>query len=192
MFLERAPIPLAMVGLLTALPDTALWRRLDSEGRLRTESDSENFGRPNFATVMDEETLLSGYAKLLAHLYSPRAYLRRCRAFLDLAPAPRRPPRLRPGSFRILATTVWRLGVKSPRRRLFWSLVGMALRRSLRHLPWAVEKAIQGEHFLKYTVDDVLPRLRQALEDVRAERAAVSTMVVPITESSCSTSTAAV
>jgi hypothetical protein len=70
-----------------------------------------------------------------------------------------------------LARTVWRLGIQSPRRRLFWSLVGMALRRSLRHLPWAVEKAIQGEHFLRYTVEDVLPRLRQALEDVCAERA---------------------
>jgi len=170
-FLESAPIPLAMVGLLTALPDTALWRRLDGEGRLRADGDGENFGRPNFATVIDEETLLAGYAALLAHLYSPGAYLRRCRAFLDLAPVPRRPPRLRPGSFRILARTVWRLGIQSPRRRLFWSLVGMALRRSLRHLPWAVEKAIQGEHFLRYTVEDVLPRLRQALEDVCAERA---------------------
>ena len=171
-FLESAPIPLAMVGLLTALPDTALWRRLEGEGRLRAGGDGENFGRPNFMTVMDEETLLSGYAALLAHLYSPAAYLRRCRAFLDLAPLPRRPPRLRPGSFRIFAETIWRLGIKSPRRRLFWSLVGMALRRSLRHVPWAVEKAIQGEHFLRYTAEDVLPRLRQALADVRSEHLA--------------------
>jgi radical SAM superfamily enzyme YgiQ (UPF0313 family) len=171
-FLEGAPIPLAMVGLLTALPDTALWRRLEGEGRLRADGDGENFGRPNFATAMDEEALIAGYAALLTHLYSPGAYLDRCRAFLDLAPSPRRPPRLRPGSFRIFARTVWRLGVKSPRRRLFWSLVGMALRRSIRHLPWAVEKAIQGEHFLRYTAEDVLPRLRRAIEDVRAERRA--------------------
>jgi hypothetical protein len=46
----------------------------------------------------------------------------------------------------------------------------MALRRSLRHVPWSIEKAIQGEHFLRYTVDDVLPRLSRALADVRAER----------------------
>ena len=170
-FLQDAPIPLAMVGLLTALPDTALWRRLAEEGRLRERGTSETFGRPNFSTVMDEETLLEGYATLLADLYSQDAYLRRCRRYLERAPTPRRRPRLRPGSFRILARTIWRLGVKSPRRRLFWSLVAQALRCSPRHVPWAVEKAIQGEHFLRYTAEDVLPRLRQALDEVRADRA---------------------
>jgi radical SAM superfamily enzyme YgiQ (UPF0313 family) len=170
-FLEDAPIPMAMVGLLTALPDTALWRRLDTEGRLRADGDGENFGRPNFATSMNEETLLEGYAALLGRLYSLDGYLRRCQAYLDLAPPPRRSARWSAESVRILGRTLWRLGIKSPRRRLFWSLVGMALRRSVRHLPWAVEKAIQGEHFLRYTVEDVLPRLARALDDVRAESA---------------------
>jgi hypothetical protein len=31
-FLARQPIPLAMVGILTALSGTALWRRLEPEG----------------------------------------------------------------------------------------------------------------------------------------------------------------
>src|SRR5262249_10806527 len=38
-FLADAPIPLAMVGILTALPGTQLWRRLEGEGRLRDHSD---------------------------------------------------------------------------------------------------------------------------------------------------------
>jgi radical SAM superfamily enzyme YgiQ (UPF0313 family) len=168
-FLQDAPIPLAMVGLLTALPDTALWRRLTKEGRLRTDSNSENFGRPNFRPMMNEETLLAGYMTLLRQLYSLDGYLGRCRAFLERAPLPHLPAGLRPGSLRILARTIWRLGVKSPRRRLFWSLVGTALRRSFRLLPWAVEKAIQGEHFLRYTTEDVMPRLQRAIADVRAE-----------------------
>ena len=33
-FIRESGIPLAMVGLLTALPDTQLWRRLEKEGRL--------------------------------------------------------------------------------------------------------------------------------------------------------------
>jgi len=175
-FLQDAPIPLAMVGLLTALPDTALWRRLAGEGRLRQDGHGENFDRPNFATVMDEQALLEGYAALLRDLYSIDSYLGRCRAFLDRARLPPRRPRLRPGSFRIFGTIVWRLGVMSPRRRLFWSLVRMALGRSLRHLPWAVEKAVQGEHFLRYTTDDVLPRLQRAIDDVRSERAVAASV----------------
>ena len=43
-----APLPLAMTGLLTALPGTALWRRLEREGRLRDHSDGDAFARPNF------------------------------------------------------------------------------------------------------------------------------------------------
>ena len=41
-FIRESAIPLAMVGLLTALPDTQLWRRLKREGRLIAESSGEN------------------------------------------------------------------------------------------------------------------------------------------------------
>ena len=41
-FIRESAIPLAMVGLLTALPDTQLWRRLKKEGRLLTESAGNN------------------------------------------------------------------------------------------------------------------------------------------------------
>src|SRR5215470_13967650 len=50
----------AMVGILTALPDTQLWRRLKKEGRLREHSDGDAFARTNFDTVLEEETLLRG------------------------------------------------------------------------------------------------------------------------------------
>jgi hypothetical protein len=33
-FIRKSAIPLAMVGLLNALPDTQLWKRLQREGRL--------------------------------------------------------------------------------------------------------------------------------------------------------------
>jgi radical SAM superfamily enzyme YgiQ (UPF0313 family) len=170
-FLEAAPIPMAMIGLLTALPGTALWRRLDAEGRLRDKTtDGETFGRPNFATVLDEETLVSGYAALLSELYSVEGYLRRCRAYLELAPAPRASARVRRGGVRILLRALWQLGMRSPRRRLFWSLLAAAARRSPAKIPWAIQKAIQGEHLVRYTTDDVLPRLRRAGEELRRER----------------------
>ena len=41
-FISNSGIPLAMVGLLTALPDTQLWRRLEREGRLIEESSGNN------------------------------------------------------------------------------------------------------------------------------------------------------
>src|SRR5262249_13610785 len=41
-FIRESAIPLAMVGLLHALPDTQLWRRLAREGRLLAESSGNN------------------------------------------------------------------------------------------------------------------------------------------------------
>jgi radical SAM superfamily enzyme YgiQ (UPF0313 family) len=169
-FLEAAPIPLAMVGILTALPDTALWRRLESEGRLREHSDGNAFGRTNFATVMDEETLLRGYAGLLAELYSEAGYFKRCMAYLERAPEPAASRPVRSGGAMLLLRAIWHLGVVSPRRSLFWKLVGRAARVSMRRVPWAIEKAVEGEHFLRYTSEDVLPRLEAAIEEVRKER----------------------
>ena len=58
-----------MIGVLTALPGTQLTRRLEKEGRLRIVTTGDQFDRPNFQTTMDERTLLSGYAGLLADLY---------------------------------------------------------------------------------------------------------------------------
>src|SRR5256714_220807 len=41
-FIRESAIPLAMVGILAALPDTQLWRRLEKEGRLLGESSGNN------------------------------------------------------------------------------------------------------------------------------------------------------
>lgn len=55
-FIRESAIPLAMVGLLTALPDTQLWRRLEREGRLLRESTGNNTdGSLNFIPRMKSE-----------------------------------------------------------------------------------------------------------------------------------------
>ena len=79
-FISGLPIARAMVNLLTALPGTQLWRRLEREGRLRGAPSGDSFERPNFVPALDERTLLAGYRRLLAALYSPDAYLPPLRA----------------------------------------------------------------------------------------------------------------
>src|SRR3954469_2033057 len=77
-FIDSLPIAAAMVGILTALPRTQLWRRLEREGRLRRDCNGDQFGRPNFETTLDEAVLLDGYRSLMAAVYDPRAYYARC------------------------------------------------------------------------------------------------------------------
>src|SRR2546429_8301416 len=58
-FIRESAIPLAMVGLLTALPDTQLWRRLEKEGRLLGEGSGNNtIDSLNFVPKMDPALLI--------------------------------------------------------------------------------------------------------------------------------------
>ena len=67
-FISGLPIARAMLNLLTALPGTQLWRRLEREGRLRGAPSGDSFERTNFVPAMDERALLAGYRRLLAAL----------------------------------------------------------------------------------------------------------------------------
>jgi radical SAM superfamily enzyme YgiQ (UPF0313 family) len=166
---SRLPIPRAMVGLLTALPGTQLWRRLEQEGRLHGRPGGDQFDRPNFETRLDAVELLEGYRDLLAALFSEEAFFDRCARYLRLSPARR--AALRPGAARAFARALWELGVRGPRRRHFWRLLGIALARGPAAVPRAVTMAILGEHFVGYTAEEVLPRLELRIAEERAVRA---------------------
>jgi hypothetical protein len=159
-----------MVGMLTALPGTALWRRLEREGRLRAEASGDQFDRPNFVPEMGDVALVAGYRRLLAALYSDEAYFRRCALHLELAPARAAPARS--GGFAALGRAVWRIGLLGRRRRFFWRLLAQALRAGgLRAVPKAVTLAILGEHLVRYTQEEVLPRLDRLLDANRGDEA---------------------
>ncbi len=165
-FINGLPIPRAMVGLLSALPGTALWRRLEREGRLRRDPSGDQFERPNFAPAMDERKLVAGYRRLLASLYTSDAYYRRCEMFLDQAPM--LPGAVSPGGLAALARAVWGIGLRGPRRRHFWRLLWRGLRRGAAAFPKAVALTIVGEHLVRYTNETVLPRLDRTLVEMDA------------------------
>ncbi|MHC4815303.1 MAG: B12-binding domain-containing radical SAM protein [Planctomycetota bacterium] len=168
-FLGHQPIPLAMVGILTALPGTALWRRLRAEGRLRQRSNGDPFSRPNFSPIMDERALLRGYAELMEWLYSPKEYYSRCEAYLDRAGSVSATRASTLGDINALLRTIWYVGVRSPRRRLFWRLMAKALLRGRSQIRQAVVHAVQGEHLISYTREHVVPRMERALAEVQTE-----------------------
>ena len=86
-FIQENGIPQAMVGLLTALPGTQLYRRLASEGRLLHAADGNNThcNAINFTPRMDLAQLKRGYNRILATIYDRRLknYFSRCNRMLD-------------------------------------------------------------------------------------------------------------
>ena len=89
-FIEEAAIPVAMVGLLYALPNTQLTRRLEREGRLHQGHDvAPTIGADqctagiNFDPVRPLRDILTDYKRVLEHYeilaqVSPETHPGRC------------------------------------------------------------------------------------------------------------------
>ncbi len=97
-FIREAAIPISIVGLLAALPNTQLTRRLANEGRLHAghelmpEGLNDHVGLGlNFDTKRPQAEVLKDYIEILRTIYDPEVYcerLRRLAGMLDLSTRP--------------------------------------------------------------------------------------------------------
>ena len=173
-FIQEVGIPMAMVGLLTALKDTNLWERLKRENRLLEESvgtstegvlnlTSVNVAL-NFKPEMDVGTLMEGYRRVITTIYDPtlEKYFQRCLTLLEhLRPIPHL---LKP----VGSNTLY-LAIMSVRRQLssqqvpaFTEFIAKVSRNHPRMLPEAIRLAALGFHFEKIT------RQQTAIHDFKA------------------------
>ncbi|GAA0779892.1 DUF4070 domain-containing protein [Roseibium denhamense] len=84
--IEEAAIPVAMTGLLYALPNTQLTRRLAKEGRLHADfgiDDPDTLDGDqctaglNFTTVRSRAQILGDFQQIIERVYAPEAYFNR-------------------------------------------------------------------------------------------------------------------
>jgi radical SAM superfamily enzyme YgiQ (UPF0313 family) len=148
--IEATSIPVSMVGMLTALPNTQMTRRLEREGRLYPGYDCYDAGKSgqgdqctggiNFVPLRPKRDILHDYKSVLERIYTPRAYFERLSV---IAGALRRPylvqlrrPSYIVKDFRTLARVMWKMSTRGGEHaRLFWTLVA----RCLLHNPLAFE-----------------------------------------------------
>ncbi len=152
--IERAAIPVCMVGLLYALPGTQLYRRLLREGRLHADSDrvasdgdtDQCTTGLNYVTLRPRREILSDYREVLRRIYGPRAFFgrvgRTARA-LDLSGHKlRRPPRYALRDLRSFARISRQLGWRDRQvRRHYWRAVLECLIRNPRAVRLVVSLA---------------------------------------------------
>jgi radical SAM superfamily enzyme YgiQ (UPF0313 family) len=153
-FIRESAIPLAMVGLLTALPDTQLWRRLDREGRLLLESTGNNTDCSlNFVPKMDAARLIEGYKSIMRAIYSPGEYYQRALDCLErvVAGAPESQRNRFASDVVTLFRIVLALGVRDCARGEFWRYLSRALTRHREKFADAMRLAAVGYHFRKLT-----------------------------------------
>ena len=149
-FIQEAGVVTAMVGLLTALPETRLFQRLKAEGRLLAQSTGNNLDAIlNFKPKLDRRVLIEGYRNLLKQLYNPKEYYERILTFLnDYRPSG---PGMRMRREDVLAffKSLWTMGVASRGRREFWKFLTRACVFHRRAFVEALSLAITGHHFRK-------------------------------------------
>jgi len=149
--IQESGVVTAMVGVLTALPETKLWKRLKGEGRILKETSGGNTdGDINFIPIMGKEKLIKGYKKILSTIYSPKEYYKRIAKFIqDYNPVAK--GRITWNNILALARSNWEIGVKSSSRFLYWKLLIKTFFTKIKAFPVAVELAIQGLHYQKIT-----------------------------------------
>lgn len=158
-FIQRIGCVVAMVGVLTALPQTRLWHRLKQEGRLLNETSGNNTDATvNFMPKMGVSALLEGYKTVLANIYSPRQYYARIHTFLRNY-VPRSREKFALSRVNALIRSMWQIGVLSRSRRQYWWLLMKTAITKPRSFPTAVELAIYGLHFQKVAEQSLKKRL---------------------------------
>lgn len=177
-FIEEAAIPVAMVGLLYALPNTQLTRRLEKEGRLHSDHDlaSTTGGDQctsgiNFDPVRPLRDILTDYRTVLERIYSPAAYAGRVDKLMTLLDRSRQRHELAEGDIRSrigAMETVHRVITAIPEARgPLWQTFMNCAKRDTSSARIAVQMIAAYAHlgpFSRKVIDDIDARLA-ALDD---------------------------
>jgi len=182
-FIERTAIPWALLNFLHALPRTALYERMEREGRMLAESrvSSGDGTPPNFRTILDTAVLLKGFEKTISSIYDPaKFYERAWRSLLSWETQSCQHPSKEPtvGQIvRILARSIWHQGLRSAYRRAYWKFFARIFGRYAMNRPkiWlGFTMMISGHHFIRYAnelaqkIDVAMPSVGTAPEMVAA------------------------
>jgi radical SAM superfamily enzyme YgiQ (UPF0313 family) len=161
-FVEQTAIPTAMVSMLQALPDTALWHRLEKEGRLVGGSaDINQATLMNFEPTRPIEEIAEEYIETFWNLYDPLVVLNRTfRHFLILGEGQKQAYKNRAVSagspdinwiiIRAFLIVVWRQGIKRKTRLRFWVNLAIMLWRYPAVAANYISVCAQAEHFLEF------------------------------------------
>ena len=157
-FIQKSGIPIAMVGLLQAMPGTQLFRRLRREGRIVDPGGGDNTcDRLNFLPRMDAAKLVEGYRSVLRRIYGCEAYYERVKLYLSRThPRPGRHAKgervskqqwITPGNVRAFVTSIVRQGLFGRQRWSYWKFLMTVATRYRHCVGTAMTLAVMGYHF---------------------------------------------
>jgi len=162
-FVEKTNIPQPMLGILQALPNTALWNRLKQEQRLNETSSvgavqtGDQSTLMNFTPTRPLSEIAKEYVEAFWTMYEPENYLRRCFQQclnISLNRGIHQNMYFPPGKgLRLVAQLIWKQGVLRPEiRGQFWRQLWTIMCTKPQFLNMYLGLCAAGEHFWEYRV----------------------------------------
>jgi radical SAM superfamily enzyme YgiQ (UPF0313 family) len=193
--IEDAAIPVCMVGLLYALPNTQLTRRLTKEGRLHPVPDSYLPGSAdqctqglNFDTLRPREEILLDYKRILEKVYEPAAYAGRLERLTALLDNSRRKRQTEAGLSRRRfdgKEMISRIITNLPEpRELFWPVLAKCVSSNPQSARWVVALTALYLHlgpFSRYVISQIEQKI-EGLESIAFDQQAgdISIKSIPL------------
>lgn len=148
-FIQGSGIVTAMVGLLHAIPETKLYKKLQNEDRIiDTPTGNNTDNTLNFLPKMNIDTLTEGYKKIQDTIFSPRPFYKRVRVFLKEYNSPAVASGL-PVMIQMKAFTrsVMKMGIMEKGKVHYWKVMLWTIFHKPKLLPMAITMSIYGYHF---------------------------------------------
>ncbi len=148
-FIQGSGIVTAMVGLLHAMPETNLYRKLQHEDRIINAPTGNNTDSTlNFLPKMNIDTLTEGYRKIQDTIFSPKPFYRRVKVFLKEYRSPKVSSGLTVATqIKALSKSILKMGIIEKGKIHFWKVLIWTTFRKPRLFPLAITMSIYGYHF---------------------------------------------
>lgn len=180
--IEDTAIPVCMVGLLYALPNTQLTRRLEREGRLQIPDETApalQFGDQctaglNFETSRPRRAILADYEAVLEAVYAPGAFFGRVRRVGRMLDCTNRrlelPKSMEWQELKSSWRLLWRLStMRGGVRREFWKTLVDCLAHNRRALPYVMMMVALYVHLGPFS-RQVIAQVQQQIDDIDSGR----------------------
>ncbi len=176
-FADVSNIPIMTVNILYALPNTALYTRLEKENRVLHDAEDRD---SNIVFLQPYEKVVKNWQKVIAHVFGPEQlyarYAYNARHVYPNRIKPKNPaaqatwPNIK-RALGIMRRLIWRVGICSDYRKLFWKMAWHEAKQG--NIECIFQVAMVAHHLITYARECTQGKMQSSnysIRRVEAER----------------------
>src|SRR5271154_4680434 len=170
-FADVSQIPIMTVNILYALPNTALYTRLEKENRVLHDAENRD---SNIVFLQPYETVVRNWQKVIADIFSPaKLYARYAYNAKHVYPnriKPKKPlaqatwPNIK-RALGIFRRIIWRVGIRSDYRAHFWKMAWTELKQG--NVETMFQVAMVAHHLITYARECTQGKMQSSNYSIR-------------------------